>query len=308
MTTATTRMTAAATRYNNSELSFHMGRFRFIAQNIVFEQFHRVIPMHAHSEGCYEIHYIPYGCGTVILNGTGHQLDKDSLFVTGPHISHQQIPQKENPMAEYCIFLQTQEDRRPRDASRSTDSSILSAFLSTPLWIGHDTQNIHLVMQNLFLELSRKQAGYTEIVQSMLQQIIVLMVRNYSASVPSGTVSPVPGNQQSLILDESFLYDYATLTLDSLSKRLALSPRQTQRLLQEKYNQTFQQKKTAARMSAAVILLQSTDLPIVEIAEQLGFSSSEHFTNAFRTFTGISPRQYRKEHETRDADPRGTDS
>ncbi len=297
MTTDTTPMTtSAATRYNNAGLSFHMGRCRFIAQNIVFEQFHRVIPMHAHSEGCYEIHYIPYGCGTVILNGTEHHLNKDSLFVTGPHISHQQIPEKENPMAEYCIFLQTQEDRRLRDSSAGAGNSILSAFLSTPLWIGRDTQNIHLVMQNLFLELSRKQAGYTEIVQSMLQQIIVLMVRNYSALVPSGAVSSVPGNQQSLILDESFLYDYATLTLDSLSKRLALSPRQTQRLLREKYNQTFQQKKTAARMSAAVILLQSTDFPIAEIAEQLGFSSSEHFTNAFRTYAGISPRQYRKEH------------
>ena len=158
-------------------------------------------------------------------------------------------------------------------------------------------------MQNLFLELSRKQAGYTEIVQSMLQQIIVLMVRNYSALVPSGAVSSVPGNQQSLILDESFLYDYATLTLDSLSKRLALSPRQTQRLLREKYNQTFQQKKTAARMSAAVILLQSTDFPIAEIAEQLGFSSSEHFTNAFRTYAGISPRQYRKEHAASPVSP-----
>ena len=322
MITASTRMTpASSTRYNNSELSFHMGRYRIIPQNIVFEQFHRVIPMHAHSEGCYEIHYIPYGSGTVILDGTEHRLTKDSLFVTGPHISHQQIPQKENPMAEYCIFLQTQEDRRRADSSPSTDASILSAFLSTPLWIGRDTQNLHLVMQNLFLELARKQAGYTWIVQSMLQQILVLMVRNYSAIVPPSADSAVPGERQSLILDESFLYDYATLTLESLSKRLALSPRQTQRLLREKYNQTFQQKKNAARMSAAVILLQSTDLPVTEIAEQLGFSSSEHFTNAFRTYAGISPRQYRKEHAaspvsplspspqgTRDADPHETDS
>ena len=184
MITASTRMTpASSTRYNNSELSFHMGRYRIIPQNIVFEQFHRVIPMHAHSEGCYEIHYIPYGSGTVILDGTEHRLTKDSLFVTGPHISHQQIPQKENPMAEYCIFLQTQEDRRRADSFPSTDPSILSAFLSTPLWIGRDTQNLHLVMQNLFLELARKQAGYTWIVQSMLQLLLSLYMN--SAAVMS---------------------------------------------------------------------------------------------------------------------------
>ena len=287
-------MPSAAIRYNCSELSFMMGSYRFIPHNIVFEQFHRVIPMHAHSEGCYEIHYIPYGCGTVILNGQEYQLDKDSLFVTGPQISHQQIPLKENPMAEYCIFLQSQEERKPGKNPVSSNNPIVSAFLSTPLWIGHDTQNLHPVMQNLFFELSQKQAGYSEVVQSFLQQIVVLMVRNYSSIVPSNAVSSIPGNQQSLILDESFLYDYATLTLDSLSRRLALSPRQTQRLLLKKYNQTFQQKKTAARMSAAVLLLQSTDLSIAKIADQLGFSSSEHFTNAFRSYTGISPREYRR--------------
>lgn len=279
------------TRYNYPELAFSMDGCRFIPQNIVFEQFQRVIPMHEHSEGCYEIHFIPYGSGTVNLDGETYSLDTDSLYVTGPHISHEQLPAKENPMAEYCIFFQTQMEPGKDVPHRS----IVSAFLSTTVWIGQDTQDMHLIMQKLFLELSRKQAGYRSVVRSLLQQIIVYMVRNYRSEVSTGIVPATPEDQQSLILDESFLYDYATLTLDGLSKRLALSPRQTERLLREKYGQTFQQKKSAARMSAAVILLQSSDLSIADISEQLGFSSAEHFTNAFRRYAGMSPRQYRKQ-------------
>ncbi|MGI6108209.1 MAG: AraC family ligand binding domain-containing protein [Lachnospiraceae bacterium] len=225
------------TRYNYPELAFSMEGYRFIPQNIVLEQFQRVIPKHEHSEGCYEIHYIPYGCGTVNLDGSTYALDADSLYVTGPHISHEQFPAKEKPMAEYCIFLQTSRE----SGQVSPDGSIVRAFLSTPVWIGRDTQNMHLIMQKLFQELAQKQAGYRSIVRSLLQQVIVYMVRNYRAEISARTVSPAPEDQQSLILDESFLYDYATLTLEELAKRLALSVRQTERLVREKYGQTFQQ-------------------------------------------------------------------
>lgn len=280
-----------ATRYNYPELAFSMDGYRFVPQNIVFEQFHRVIPKHAHSEGCYELHYIPYGCGTVVLDGTECELNADSLYVTGPHIYHEQFSAKENSMAEYCIFLQTKKETGHAPEGRS----IVSVFLSTPVWIGKDTQELHPLMKKLFRELEQKQAGYQSVVRSLLQQLIVYMVRNYRAAVPTGSLHASLEDQQSLILDESFLYDYASLTLDGLSKRLALSPRQTERLLREKYGQTFQQKKATARMSAAVVLLQSTELTIADIAEQLGFSSAEHFTNAFRAYAGTSPRQYRKQ-------------
>ncbi|MGI5990532.1 MAG: AraC family transcriptional regulator [Lachnospiraceae bacterium] len=278
------------TRYNYPELAFSMDGYRFIPQNIVFEQFQRVIPRHEHSKGCYEIHFIPYGCGTVILNEKTYDLDADSLYVTGPHIFHEQFPAEDNPMAEYCLFFQTQ-----RETCKTAQTpSIVSTFLSTPLWIGHDTQDLHSLMQKLFQELAQKKPGYRSVSCSLLQQIIVNTVRNYHAEISSGIISAIPEEQQSLILDESFLYDYSTLTLNGLSRRLSLSPRQTERLVIQKYNQTFQEKKTAARMSAAVILLQSVNLTIADIAEQLGFSTAEHFTYAFRRYTGMSPRQYRK--------------
>ena len=97
------------------------------------------------------------------------------------------------------------------------------------------------------------------------------------------------------MIEEYFLYQYRSLSLEDLAKRLGLSTRQTERLLQKQYGKTFLQKKTEARMSAAAILLSNAEYSITSIAEELGYSSIEHFTSAFRNYYDMSPRQYRKE-------------
>ena len=101
-------------------------------------------------------------------------------------------------------------------------------------------------------------------------------------------------NSKSMIIEEYFLYEYRTLSLDILADRLKLSTRQTQRLLQEYYGKTFQQKKAEARMSAASILLGEKNRSIASIAEELGYSSAEHFSSAFKKYYQVSPGSYRR--------------
>ena len=99
--------------------------------------------------------------------------------------------------------------------------------------------------------------------------------------------------EEYLTIEEAFLYNYRDLTLEKLSDLVHLGRRQTERLLKKHYNKTFLQKKTEARMSAACILLQDPNVSIASVAYELGYSSSEHFTNAFKTFYHMTPSAYR---------------
>ena len=47
------------------------------------------------------------------------------------------------------------------------------------------------------------------------------------------------------------------------------------------------------RLSAAAELLRSTALPVKEIAALSGFRNAIIFTEAFKRFAGVSPRDYR---------------
>lgn len=280
------------TLYTDMDIHFTMDNIQIHALNIVFERFTRTIPSHSHGNGCYEIHYIPFGRGKLITDGQYYDITPNTLYVTGPHVEHAQTPIQSDPMQEYCVYLKI------RTASQKQKKSpVINAFTSMPFWLGEDTQGVHSLMKQLFEELDHCYTGYQNQVRLLLSQLLIYMVRNYEQRQISQT-SFSPHNMsesKSIIIEEYFLYEYQSLSLDVLAAKLNLSTRQTQRLLMEYYGKSFQQKKAEARMSVAAILLSDKTRSITSIAEDLGYSSIEHFSSAFRNFYQTSPREYRKQ-------------
>jgi AraC-like DNA-binding protein len=50
-----------------------------------------------------------------------------------------------------------------------------------------------------------------------------------------------------------------------------------------------------ARMSQACALLDSSDKPVAEISQEVGFRDAFHFTKTFRAVVGSSPSAYRSD-------------
>ncbi len=280
------------TLYTNMNIHFKIDDASVQALNIVFERFTRTLPSHSHGNGCYEIHYIPFGEGKLKVDDRYYDIHPNTLFVTGPHIDHAQTPILSDPMQEYCVYFRIRRSPHP-----GKHSSVLDAFMATPFWIGKDTQGVHGLMKQLFFELEHRYTGYRTQAELLLSQLIIYMVRNYEqrqisqAVLPQGNVT----DTKSVIIEEYFLYEYSSLSLNTLADRLSLSPRQTQRLLMDFYGKSFQEKKAEAKMSAAAILLSDQTRSITSIAEDLGYSSAEHFSSAFRKYYQMSPREYRKQ-------------
>lgn len=278
--------------YNNLDVHFQIESTCFQALMISFERFMEPMPKHHHSSHSYEIHYISSGQGTVIIQKTSYLLTPGSLYVTGPYIDHEQLPDPSNPMTEYCIYL------KELSSSNKTQDPLTHLLRSNPFWLGQDTQNVYPVLTGLFLELENRTLGTMDMVKCYLQQFLILLVRNYRRdSSDNFPALPFAGlDQNVLLIEESFLYEYATLTLDQLSSRLGLSQRQTERLLLKQYGCSFSKKRTDARMNAALIHLLKSDQSIADISQLIGYSCPEHFTHAFKRYFGKSPREYRKEH------------
>lgn len=284
------------TGYRDLDISFTIGNTNFHALNFIYEQFRRTIPSHAHGNGSYEIHYIPEGYGRALIGGRYYEIMPGTLYITGPHTEHAQTPLPEHPMCEYCIYLKTIRRRSAAEKASEEENNLTKIFTETTFWFGQDSQMIGEVITALFGELKDRHTGWELQSEALLRQLIVKLVRSYEKSMSNRTyVRPHSTDKTSVIIEEYFLYQYRSLSLADLAKRLGLSTRQTERLLQKQYGKTFLQKKTEARMSAAAILLSNTEYSITSVAGELGYSSIEHFTSAFRGYYGTSPRQYRKE-------------
>jgi len=282
------------TSYNDLAIDFSIDYINFTALSFVFEKFLRSIPAHSHSSNSYEIHYIPYGKGHVKIDNVTYDIVPNTLYVTGPFVEHGQIPLKEDPMVEYCIYFKIK--KKTIDKKKIESGSYIQLFEKTKFWFGPDTQNLHPLMQQIFYELENKYTGYMTQVETLLQQLVVKIIRNYENKIKSKNqfthINLV--DSKYLVIEECFLYEYSTITLDILSRRLGLSPRQTERLLRQHYGKTFLQKNAQAKMSAASMLLLDQNKRITDIARDLGYSSVEHFSTAFKRYHHESARNYRK--------------
>lgn len=256
-----------------------------------FSQFACAIPRHSHSMNSYEIHYIPSGSGTVRISGKDYLLTPGTLYVTGPYVDHEQIPDSSNPMSEYCVYLQLTMHKKPASGNRP----VLSVFEATPFWFGQDCYNIEPVLKLMIQELNDKMPGYRHQVISLLRQVIVIMIRNYE---DCGHLPLTDDNSHMydpyLYIEQCFLYRYNDITLDGLASDIGLSSRQTERLLKQNYNMNFRQKKHEAKMSAAKVMLYDKNLSITDIAQRLDYSSVGHFSTSFKNYYGMTPNEFRK--------------
>ena len=83
------------------------------------------------------------------------------------------------------------------------------------------------------------------------------------------------------------------ITIEDLSREVALSPFYLIRSFRHVYKQTPHQYLVAQRIARAKELLRNSDLSITEICAAVGFESLGSFSTLFRKVAGVSPRAYR---------------
>lgn len=268
---------------------------------VKFGYFHQTMPKHSHSHGSYELHYIPRGKGLLIANGLHYSLTPGTLFMTGPEVEHEQIPDHTDPMAEYCVFFEIVSGPNPlqQKAMDILSKGPLSRWLlDTPFWIGGDQENMMSLFEMLAREVSLQHIGFHHMTTNILEMIVARTIRHYHQGSTAVLNAPVKtlNDSRLVTIENSFLYDYQSITLKQLADQIGLSTRQTERTVRKQYGMSFKDKKWKARMEAAAKLLLTTDLPIREVAIAAGFSTPERFSHSFKKYYNQSPSKYRSEH------------
>lgn len=277
-------------KYDKLELSCKIENAVIHLMRVSFGRISWVIPEHQHSENSYELHYIVSGKGTVMIGGVKNEVGPNTFYVTGPLVSHEQRPDQTDPMVEYCINLRTE------STSEIAKESLIGHFVRNKNWIGQDTLGVGAAMQMIYREFGSRRNGYQIAITGMLQYLLVLLARLYNQTEikQMETKPPIQIMTHFCMIEDMFLFEYRDITLESLAGRLGMSIRQAERLLQKNYGCTFQQMKVRARMSAAAADLQLPEKSIVEIAEKVGYTSTEHFCRAFKRYYGIGVKEYRE--------------
>lgn len=84
------------------------------------------------------------------------------------------------------------------------------------------------------------------------------------------------------------------MTLGMLAKEFHLSEKYVSRYFVENFHIPFSNYVVHLRLSEARKLLETTELPVTDVAFQAGFSNVSYFIRAFKEMYGLSPLKYRK--------------
>lgn len=101
----------------------------------------------------------------------------------------------------------------------------------------------------------------------------------------------IPLSNRRLMIEDFFSRRYSeSVTLEDLAKDLMLSRKQTEREVKRFTGNTFSEELSKRRLNAAMILLQTTNLPLTKIGELVGYASYSGLYKAMKRRNGSFSR------------------
>jgi AraC family transcriptional regulator len=138
----------------------------------------------------------------------------------------------------------------------------------------------------------RPSAAYLEPLGAVLS---VHLARHYGAAAVESNSTPCGLPTHRLAHVQAFVRDHVSevLHVERLAAEVHMSQYHFARMFKHATGHSPHLYVVMQRVSHAKALLQETELPLLEVAEQSGFRTQGHFTGVFHRYAGTTPRNFR---------------
>lgn len=153
------------------------------------------------------------------------------------------------------------------------------------------------ILLSLESEAKNKDGRNRLYVDSLSQMLAAHVLRKYSTLNSSLDDSPAGLSRYKLKRATEYINDNLkkNLKLKDISSVIGMSPYYFARKFKESTGLTPHQYVIQQRIELAKNLLEHTELPIVQVAFDSGFSSQSHLAAHFRIHTSTTPKKYRQD-------------
>lgn len=152
---------------------------------------------------------------------------------------------------------------------------------------------MHACLTRIESERNGRLPGWELVVQGALTELLIAWHRQRPRAVAgSGVVDPFgvpPGVRKALMYIQHHFRQ--PMTLEDAADQAHLSSNYFSELFHKSVGCTFQQYLQRLRLEFAHALLQSSELPVTEVAYSAGFNTLTHFSRVFRQMYGQAPSE-----------------
>ena len=275
-----------------------------IEDNIFISQcpFSAFVPMHFHQY--IELIYVYKGKCTVIMEDHEITLNEGGTIMIDKNTPH---TIKETSKSDIVIEMKLKHDYLSTGfLSRFTNKSIISQFLidslidsrraNNYLYFPFQAQsNIVRIMEQIMCEYFEKDVFTAEMIDAYLFILFTELIRHSNSS---NTKQNDDLKQKDSIVLEFLKYiddHYKDCSLMEMADHYKYHPNYISAVLKKATGKSFKDLLQIQRLNKAALYLTNSDLPIPDIAEEVGYSSVSFFYKKFNEVYLQTPKEYREE-------------
>lgn len=255
-----------------------------------------------HKHNYFEINYVLKGTCDFRFKDDMHKLKEGEVCIIAPNSTHDMYVYDENSVVYTIMIRQSTFDTT--FFSLLSQKNLLSYFFRNILHnkskenflilCSDENNSLKTIIRALIVEYYRNDDYSNNCSINLVNLFFSNLLRTYSKALQFNTFTT--GSDFSLIL-QYIQKNYHTITLSNLSENFHYSEPHMCNLIKQNTGYNFSELIKRLRMADAVEYLLNTSLRINEIAEKIGYNSSDHFSRVFRSTYKISPQKYRNEHK-----------
>lgn len=245
----------------------------------------------SHKHSYYELHIIEAGALHIQVENAQYEGHAGQFYLVCPGVSHAPQLDAERVCKRFCLHFELLSEPAPLSAY------IKQLSCQAGILIG-DADKLIPILQQLRSNDCFHPLFSEELIHQMLSQMFVQLVRSVAAPPSESITSTSNLSELRTVHIDQFFNNrfYYAEGENVLASELGVSRRQLNRIIQGIYGKSYREKLLEVRAEAACELLVS-DLPVREIAERLGYSTSANFTAFFKNAVGMTPSEYRRKNK-----------
>jgi len=236
-----------------------------------------------HAFECATIFFVQDGQGEFILSKKKYPVQKGDLLTCNPFDVCEKISSVEKELQLISVLI-----KNIHIAGYQKDCLINPN--ESPVFHLHERYDmINSTLEHILKEYQEKKFGYNEIVSSLLQAIIVLLLRKNNSET-STQISSISLQIKNYI-EDNYNKD---LSLTELSNIVYVSPYHLAHIFKEEVGVSPIQYLINCRINEAKKLLKHSNLSVSEVASSVGYPNSNYFNILFKKMVGKNPGKFKK--------------
>jgi AraC-like DNA-binding protein len=254
-----------------------------------------------HVHGIHEFFVCTNNRGTQFADRTAIPQHRADLFCFPAGMPHHASGDAREPACGYVIMVpdfmfapESYGDRQTLLALRHVVK--LAQQGHNPLPLQANTRRRVLQLAGKMVEEgNRKQSGYQTASRILLEDIFLQIMRDSKMGVVSSLKHGATSRDERMAQAFTFIDSHCmeSITVERMTKMTNMSRSHFHAIFRELAGCTLIEYVTRVRIKMAQRLLSESELPIVQIAMDCGFSSLSRFYEAFKIVTGKTPRAIR---------------